>query len=100
MEVVESPFGTLRPTLRAAKTVNSVFGSFMVALQKLGELDQNAFFVVIAAGLGKKVHEVEDDVFAHGLPDLVSPCSDFVTLLANGGKPMKSVTSEDSNSGE
>lgn len=100
MELVETPFGTLRPTLRAGKSINGFFGSYMAALRKLSELDQDAFFVVIAAGLSKKPSEVEDDIFAHGLPDLVEPCTTFVTLLANGGKPIKPVAEGDAKPGE
>lgn len=87
---VETPFGMLRPTISAGRRICNQFGSYMEALRKIELLDQNAFFAVIAAGLNKKVAEIEDDVFAHGLPDLVTPVTDYITLLANGGKPIKS----------
>jgi hypothetical protein len=83
---IESALGTLRTSLGAARKVNSYFGSFLDALRKIATLDLDAFCVVIAAGTGKKVVEVEEQVYQHGLPDLVEPCSKFVTALANGGQ--------------
>jgi hypothetical protein len=80
---------TLRCTLRAAKTVNAYFGDYPTAFRKIGELGQDAFFVVIAAGLNKKVNEVEEAVYSTGLPPLVDPLLEYIGLLANGGKPVQ-----------
>lgn len=81
--------GTLSPTLGAAMSISSTFGSFMTALERIGLLDFNAIVAVVAAGTGKKKLDVQPGVYEYGLPDLVQPCSDFVTLLANGGKPLR-----------
>jgi hypothetical protein len=86
---------TLRCTLRAAKRVNAG-GGFVEILRKLAVFDQDAYFGVVAAGLDKKVAEVEDAVFATGLPDLTEPLSTYVNLLANGGKPMNAAETGDS----
>lgn len=100
MELVESPLGTLRPTLKAAKMVTATCGSFMEATRKLGDLDQNTFFAVIAAGLGKaRPADVEDAVFELGLHVFVQPCFDFVALLSNGGRSIK-VAMENAKPGE
>jgi hypothetical protein len=58
----------------------------------------DAYVGVVAAGLNKKPAEVEDAVFASGLPDLNEPLSNFVSMLANGGRPLKSET--DAGAGE
>lgn len=78
---------TLRPTLRAAREVNAGFGSFTEAYRKLAAFDLEAYIVIVAAGLGKKPKDVEETVYRNGLPDLTEPLSEFVTLLANGGRP-------------
>lgn len=88
---------TLRCTLRAAKRVNSG-GGFTEVLRKLSIFDQDTYFGVVAAGLDKKVTDVEDAVFATGLMNLSEPLSNFVTMLANGGNPIK--TPEADPSGE
>src|SRR4051812_30798674 len=75
----------LRCTLKAAKQVNAGIG-FMNVLGRLSAMDQDYYFLVVAAGLGKKIPEVEDAVFEAGLPNLTEPLSNYVTLLANGGR--------------
>jgi hypothetical protein len=100
----DSPVGTLSCTLRAAKTVNAVFGSYSAAGRRLAELDMSAFFEVAAAGLGKTKPEerdaVEAAVFTAGLQSLLMPFNDYLGLLANGGKPIKTPGSGDSKPGE
>lgn len=85
---VETPVGTLRCTLRAAKAVNTSFGSFTAAFQAVQTLNFNGACVIIAAGLGaKNVGDVEEDVYRTGMPDLVKPLTDYLILLCNGGRP-------------
>ena len=81
--------GTLKPTLGAAKNINAAFGSFMEALRRVSALDLGAMITIVAFGLDEKQRDVEDDVWAAGT-DLVQPLSDYLTLLANGGRPIKS----------
>lgn len=91
MNAIESPVGTLTPTLRAARSVNAL-GGFAEVLRRLAGFDFDAFVAVVAAGAGKKASEVEDAVYEAGLPSLVEPLSQFVESLANGGKPIKPAT--------
>lgn len=79
---------TLRPTLAVAKAVNALGGGFQGAIFKIGALDFEMYAGIVAAGIGKKVSEVEDDVFREGLITLTVPLVEFVTLLASGGKPL------------
>jgi hypothetical protein len=88
---------TLRCTLRAAKRVNAGVG-FAEILRKLAVFDQDAYVAVVAAGLDKKPADVEDAVFATGLTNLTEPLSEYVALLANGGRPVK--TAETGGTGE
>jgi len=79
---------TLRCTLKAAKAVNAVAGGFQGALARLATMDQDAYFLIVAAGLGKKPIDVEQAVYETGLTNLTEPLSNFVLMLANGGKPL------------
>lgn len=79
---------TLKCSLKAAKTVNAVAGGFQGALARLAAMDQEAYFLIVAAGLNKKPIDVEQAVYETGLPNLTEPLSAYVLLLANGGKPL------------
>lgn len=79
---------TLRCTLKAAKTVNALAGGFQGALARLAAMDQEAYFQIVAAGLGKKPMDVEQSVYEAGLTTLTEPLTNFVIMLANGGKPL------------
>jgi hypothetical protein len=78
---------TLRPSLEAAKKVNTGGGGFMNVLQKLAVMDQDYYSLVVAAGLGKRPAEV-DAVWRTGLPNLTESLALFVQSLANGGRPI------------
>lgn len=84
---------TLRCTLRAAKKVN-VGGGIVEVLRRLGAFDMDAYTAVIAAGLDKKMADVEDAVFATGMADLNEPVTEYVMLLANGGRPLKTAETD------
>lgn len=79
---------TLRCTLKAAKAVNALAGGFQGALARLANMDQEAYFQIVAAGLGKKPMDVEQAVYEAGLTTLTEPLTSFVIMLANGGKPL------------
>lgn len=76
---------TLQCTLRAAREVNSQFGSFSEAYRRVAAFDFEAYVGVLTSGLGKPIKEVEDDVFAAGMPALVKPVIEYLNRLANGG---------------
>jgi hypothetical protein len=81
----------LRPTLRAVTHISSVCGGLKKALTAIGEFDLTAMTAVIRAGLNltdqesKKVPEL---IYETGILELTGPLSDFIVVLANGGKPI------------
>lgn len=79
----------LRPTFRAAKAVNALGGAdgFSGVFRRIIALDLEMLSAVIAAGLNKKPDDVAEDVFKAGVAKLTQPASEFVSLLANGGRP-------------
>lgn len=89
---------TLRSTLRAARLVNNL-GGFAEVFRKLAVFDLDTYIAVVAAGLNKKPTEVDDAVYATGLPSLIAPLSTYVEYLSNGGRPIKA-PKEGDGSGE
>lgn len=88
---------TLKCTLKAAKAVNAIAGGFQGALVRLANMEQDSYFLIVAAGLGKKPAEIENAVYETGLTNLTEPLTSYVLLLANGGKPF---ATETENAGE
>jgi hypothetical protein len=80
---------TLRCTLPAARAVNAISGGFLEVYSRLAAIDFEAYVLVVAAGLNKKPADVETAVYKNGLPMLTAPLSEFVGMLANGGKRKK-----------
>lgn len=91
----------LRCTPRAAKEVNAYFGSFTNAMQRIEAMDFEAFVVVVAAGLKKKRADVEELTYDAGIMKLMKPISNFVVMLANGGRaPTEDDGSKEPKTGE
>ncbi len=78
----------LRPSLGAAKRVNSA-GGFANVVSRLQAADLDFYIMVVAAGMNKKTAEVEEAVYLTGLPALGADVVKFVNILANGGKPFE-----------
>jgi hypothetical protein len=96
---VDSPLGTLRCSLAAAKSVSAIGGGYNGVLHRLGMLDFDAYVAVAAAGLGKKPSDIEAKVYNAALVDLTAPFVKYVTHLSNGGKPFAPAAETD-ESGE
>jgi hypothetical protein len=83
---------TLRPTLRAAQAISRSNGGIMEAVNRVGRFDMEAITAVVAHGLGiskpAEVSELGEKVYATGLVDLIEPVTRFLTILANGGRPV------------
>lgn len=81
---------TLKPTFRAFKGVNALGGTdgYIEAQRRVAAMDADAIASVIALGLGKSVADIEQDVFKTGILKLSAPVSEFLVMLANGGKPL------------
>lgn len=90
---------TLRPSLAAAKRVNAA-GGFANVVNRIQAADLDFYILVVAAGLGKKNADVEEAVYRTGLPALGADVVKFVNILANGGKPFETETSDGEAAGE
>lgn len=84
---------TLKPTLRAARSIESKFGGLLPAMSAIGQVSVAAIAVIIAAGAGidtnkrKELEAVEEAVFAGGANAVGGQVLSFVKALLNpGGK--------------
>jgi hypothetical protein len=87
---VEIPFGDttldLKVGLAQSKQINSAFGGFVAAYQKVTGLDLQACIAIVALGADKPAPEVEAALYAQGLHVLKAPLERYLNLLANGGR--------------
>ncbi len=89
----------LKPSLRAAQTISRQAGGVIGAMQAVGKFDFDTVTLVIAQGLGRvkpnEMNEVAEQVYATGLTDLVPKVTEFLTIIANGGRPVSGGSEED-----
>ena len=82
---------TLRPTLRAAQTISRQAGGIVTCMQTVGKFDFDTIVMVVAQGIRKvkpnEITEVAEQVYRTGLTDLVPKLIEYLTNLANGGRP-------------
>lgn len=80
----------LKCTLLAAKTVNAALDGFVGAYQRVQRFDLDAFGLIIAAGMGKKIpgdlNDITEKVYATGMRGLSDDVTKFLNLLSNGGR--------------
>lgn len=94
---------TLKASLQAYRMVNMIGPGFTPVLQSIRNFDAAVITQIICCGTGKMANgdaeKVETEVFAHGLMDLADPVTEFVTMLANGGRKASDDQPEASGSG-
>ncbi|MEO9230370.1 MAG: hypothetical protein ABI216_15700 [Devosia sp.] len=90
---------TLRPTLRAAQTISKQSGGIVSALQAVSRFDFDVISSVIALGLNKTSprdqQDIAEKVYETGLSDLIEPVTNFLAILANGGRPVTAKASDE-----
>lgn len=77
----------LRPTLKAAQTISRQAGGIMGAVQSISRFDVDVLTTVIALGLGRDVKDTAEPVWRTGVSTLAPKAIQFLTVLANGGRP-------------
>jgi hypothetical protein len=80
----------LTANLYAATRISRHFGGFQEALNRIGKGDLDAMTVVVRYGMGLKTDAeakgLDERVFAAGVLRLTSPLTEFLLVLANGGR--------------
>jgi hypothetical protein len=86
----------LRPSLDACRTLSRLSGGIRGAIDKCASLDFDTVVRVIQAGIGnneaRKLKNIEELIFEKGLMDdgdIVPRCIDYLSNIANGGRPMR-----------
>ena len=84
---------TLKPTLGAARAIESKFGGVLPALSALGQGGVSTIALIVAAGSGmdtnkrKDLEQIEEDIFEGGVALVGSQVLPFIKALLNpGGK--------------
>lgn len=89
----------LKPSLKAAQTISKTSGGIISAVQAVGRFDFETMVTVIALGLGKTgtrdVQELAEKVYTTGVTELVEPVTKFLTIIANGGRPVETAGGEE-----
>lgn len=83
----------MRPTLRAIRDISRNADGIGGAIARVQKTDFDTICLVIVLGLDlteKGAEGIEDKVFETGLINLAGPCAKYLTILANGGRPMTS----------
>lgn len=87
----------LRPNLKAAQNISRAKGGIMAAVEAVGRFDFDVMVNVIGLGIGaegKDARELPEKVYATGMADLVAPVINYLTILANGGRPVQAAGGE------
>lgn len=87
----------LKFTREAVTAISGAAGGLLPALRRIQQFDFSFFAFVILAGTNKlpkmfggaEQENIENELLKHGLPELVEGLSDYVSRLANGGKPLE-----------
>lgn len=96
--ILDGEDAVLRPSLKAAQTISKQSGGIIAAVQAVGRFDFETIVAVIALGLGvsqaREVQSLAEKVYSTGLTDLVEPVTKFLTIIANGGRPIETTGGE------
>lgn len=83
---------TLKPTLNAIQTISRQSEGIMGAVHKVGAFDFDMIVMVIGLGLNmtdrRAQRDLAEQVFSTGLADLIEPVTRYLSILANGGRPL------------
>lgn len=89
--VIDGTTYTLRPSLAAAQTLSRAFGGLSPLLDRLRNADLDAYVAVVVQGAGLERRDAKampEAIWSHGVQSLMNPCTEFVLILVNGGRPL------------
>lgn len=89
---------TLSPTLYAATRISKAFGGFQPALNRVTAGDFEAISTVIRFGLGVPdgdANGFDEKVYQAGVLRLTAPATEYLLMLANGGRPLDDLGRDD-----
>jgi hypothetical protein len=78
----------LKPSLKAALALSSQPGAIAGVVQAVSDFNLQAMATVVSLASGNDAEEAAEAIFATGMVDLAPPIVRFLTMLANGGRPV------------
>ena len=97
---------SLRCSPHVLRLIEKKYGGIVTLLNRLSMLEFTVMVDIIEAAVKTESNSaafnrqvLEQEVWEHGLYDLIVPLVDYINLLANGGKPPKD-SKEKSEEGE
>lgn len=99
--VLEEDTIVLKPTPHALRTVLTECGGAREIFRKIYMLEYDVIFKVMEAGVTASYSKapdkknLEENIYKHGIVNLVEPLTDYVNLLINGGKLPEKESSSD-----
>jgi hypothetical protein len=91
---------TLKPSAQAMTALSRYAqGQGLISLvNRCAGFDFDTIHQVVVAGIGGKTKDYSERVYKTGLGELSASCIRFITVLANGGRPVKD--EDDAKDGE
>lgn len=92
---------TLIPSPNAIINLSMRYGGIAPLMTAIGQLNVQAMADTVAAGLsleGRDARDMPTTVVESGLLELLPKLSEFASILANGGRPLKTEKSEEEGS--
>jgi hypothetical protein len=89
---------TLIPSPEAMLNLSMAYDGFAPLMAAIARLNAKAMIDTVVSGLGlegRSARDMASTVVSAGLIELQPKLQDFVAILANGGRPLKTETSED-----
>jgi len=74
---------TLKPTLKALMRIEAHFGGMRAAIERCGDLSLDGLAVIVAAGAGMKPKDIQEDLFAEGITNVLPHATEYLLLLLN-----------------
>lgn len=87
--VLDGETYTLKPSLKAATSICRQFNGYLGAIQQLAGSDLNAFLFIARQAIPTKTiasADLDEAVYAAGVPTLMEPFMKYVRILQNGGR--------------
>ena len=92
---------TLKPTLRALRDINRIFGGAIPAMEALGHANISTAALIVATGTGvdtgkrKELEAVEEQIFEAGLTTVLNQLLPYLQALLNpSGKTNDEIAKE------
>lgn len=85
----------LKPSLKTALTLSAQPGAITGVVQAVSDFNLPMMAMVVSLASGKDAEDMAEAIYRSGMVDLSAPIVRFLTMLANGGKPVSGGSGEE-----